>query len=102
MSNSHRNDKQLQYIQIFDQDLQKWLASQCQFSLAFDNVDEHVRRRHLHRRSKNEMCHMVQALAFKDRMQGLLYPFLPRITPCMLLPNDSDVDALVKEMAILV
>lgn len=108
MSNTQRDRKQLEYVQLFDQDLQVWKDEENKFQIVFDNVDKHVKRRHQSSAKPNAFQHMVQAIALKDRVVTTnlnLPPAKPIgdfIDPTLLFPSEEDCQVLVEGLSSLI
>ena len=107
-SRTRKSDKQEEFASNYDIDLKNWIEQDKPFTVAFDNVDKHITRRHSTVDSKSSLSHMIQSLAFRDRVpfdatQGIApLDSLDNVQSASLLPSDGDkqvlVNALVREV----
>ena len=104
MGNTARDDKQNQFVKMFAGEFVAWRdATDARYQFAFDNVDKAVKRRYSSKAKQGKIHHMVQTMAYRDRV--------PPIVSCArygamdsacLLPDESDIAEMKEQFVIIV
>lgn len=105
MSNTARDNKQSDYVQIFNTIKLEWKRRPKPFQVVFDNVDKHLSRRQQSKDVTNTLCHMVQALCVGDRVMappGSPQTAIDEVTTEQLLVSQADRASVVSRMVYVV